>query len=49
MSQKLAFFAQFILPLVCNNTYIWKIHLTEPEQIIKLDFYLRLQNTKILP
>ena len=26
-----------------------KVYLTEAEQIIKLDFYWRLQNTKILP
>ena len=35
--------------LACDDTNLQKIYLTEAEQIIKLDFDWRLQNTKILP
>ena len=33
---------------ICD-TDIWKTHLNKAEEIIKLNFHLRLQNTKILP
>ena len=32
--------------MACNDTDIWKTHLNKAEQIINLDFYLRLQNTE---
>ena len=41
------FFAQFILLPACDDANYEKQNLTEAEQIIKLDFYLRVQNTKI--
>ena len=37
------------MPLASDDTNLSKIYLIEAEQIIKLDFYWRLQNTKILP
>ena len=43
----LHFFAQFILLPACDDANYEKQNLTEAEQIIKLDFYLRVQNTKI--
>ena len=49
MLSNICFFAQSILLLAYDNTYIWKMDLVEAEQIVKLDYYLRLQNTKILP
>ena len=33
---------------ICD-TDIWKTHLNKAEEIIKLNFHLRLQNTEILP
>ena len=47
-SSKLCFFAQYIFSLACNDPDIWKTHLNKAEQIIKQDFYLRLQNTENL-
>ena len=35
--------------LADNDTDISKTHLNEAEQIIKVDFYLRIQNTENLP
>ena len=43
----LHFFAQFILLPASDDANYEKQNLTEAEQIIKLDFYLRVQNTKI--
>ena len=37
------------MALACDDTNLRKIYLTEAEQIIKLDFYWRFQNTKISP
>ena len=40
------FMAQFFFSLADNDTDISKTHLNKAEQIIKVDFYLRLQNTE---
>ena len=45
-SQTFVFLAQFIFSLADNDTDISKIHLNKAEQVIKLDFYLLLQNTE---
>ena len=45
-SSKLCFLAQFIFSLEDNDTDISKTHLNKAEQIINVDFYLRLQNTE---
>ena len=41
------FFAHYIFSLADNDTDIWKTHLNKAEQIIRLNFYLRIQNTDI--
>ena len=43
---KLCFLAKYIFPLADNDTDISKTHLNKAEQIIKVDFYLRRQNTE---
>ena len=48
-SSKLCFLAQFIFSLADNDNDISKTHLNKAEQIIKVDIYLRLQNTENLP
>ena len=45
-SSKLCFLAQFLFSLADNDSDISKTHLNKAEQIIKVDFYLRLQNTE---
>ena len=45
-SAELCFMAQFFFSLADNDTDISKTHLNKAEQIIKVDFYLRLQNTE---
>ena len=40
------FMAQVFFSLADNDTDISKTHLNKAEQIIKVDFYLRLQNTE---
>ena len=45
-SSNLCVLAQYIFFLADNDTDISKTHLNKTEQIIKLDFYLRLQNTE---
>lgn len=39
-------FSQYIFRVACNNTNISKTHLSEAEQITKLDFYFHPQTTK---
>ena len=38
--------AQYVFSLVDNDTDISKTHSNQADQIIKMDFYLHLQNTK---
>ena len=42
----LFFITQYVFPVACINTNIWKTHFNEAEQITKLDFYFHPQNTK---
>ena len=45
-SLNLCFLAQYIFSHADNDTDLLKTHVNKAEEIIKLDFYLRLQNTE---
>ena len=45
-SSNLCFLAPYIFSLADNDTDTSKTHLKKGEEIIKLDFYLRLHNTE---
>ena len=45
-SSKLFFWMNSFFSLADNDTGISKTHLNKAEQIIKMDFYLRLENTE---
>ena len=45
-SLNLCFLAQYIFSHADNDTDLLKTHVNKAEEIIKLDFYLRLHNTE---
>ena len=46
-SPNFCFFVHYVFSLADNDTDIWKTHLNKAEQIIRLNFYLRIQNTDV--